>query len=242
MLIDKTIMRTMGENTKPIGEIQKMIDVVNLVPFNAELPIDFQELEIKFPELAKYLSSPDLTFLTGIPVKTYRIIRFEELRKLLAVIVEISETYHIYLNALASLNEQPKTNPLRDLMESLPDFPLNYLDKELGARFFEIAAKFLSITTNKSHQLQLELNGLLQDIEKSDLRRFKQCVVCKKFIWASRLNKKYCSTNCANIATQRVFQSDPQKRDAYNEKRRNANKSKKELKQGKERRKKNGTL
>jgi hypothetical protein len=215
------------EISKSVDEIQKMMDVVNLVPFNAEIPTDIQELETKFPKLAEYLSSADSIFLSAERrFLTIKLIKFEELRKLLVVMVEISEKYRTYLSALAAMNEQPKTNQLQHLIDILREFQLNsqvlpnYFDEELGSRFFEIVTKFLSVTIDESHHLQIKPNGLLRGIEKGDLRRFKQCVICKKFIWATRLNRKYCSLRCTNISTQRAFQANSDKREKYNEKRR----------------------
>ena len=118
--------------------------------------------------------------------------------------------------------------------------------KHLGELFFESAIDYMEMTVDDNHQIRIEPGGLIRLLQGCDLRRFKQCTVCRKIIWADRLDVKYCSKDCSNRASQRVYQSDEKKRAAYNENRRETYNlkvaQKKAQLKAKERGESNGTL
>ena len=105
--------------------------------------------------------------------------------------------------------------------------------KGLGRIFFESAIKYMELTTDEEHQIQIKLFGLLQLIQGCDLRRFKQCATCQKIIWANRLDRKFCSRKCSNLGWQKIYQSDEKKRREYNSRRQKTYNSKKEQRQAK---------
>lgn len=70
---------------------------------------------------------------------------------------------------------------------------------------------------------------------KIDPKRLKKCLWCGNIFWAFRLNMKYCSDICSNAHHQKLFRADEKKRKDYNEKRKAARQSKKELEEGQQR-------
>jgi hypothetical protein len=171
--------------------------------------------------------------------------------ELLDVLVEIAELYQSTLDDRAKLEDFFNEKSFERFV--LPDFELPTLfavnsnseivdTSGLRKRFLDLASHFFKVTFDESHQIQIGWTGLAENLLGYDIRRFRKCPICQKFFWAERIDKNCCSRECSNVQNQRVFQSDPNKREEYNAKRRETYKSKREQKQGKKRRKKNGTL
>lgn len=223
-----------SSDSKPSDELLFILKVVNFIPYAIELEGNRSELiklTSEYDELKKYIRSFSKDLYSKNALSGFRV--FVILREFMKVIVDISEEYRNYLE------QTEKNNKLtaRKFSVSPHDSP-----NELGLRLVTFTMWFLRLTTDESHHIKIEWDSLAETIQNQDLRRFKKCVVCNKFIWATRLNKKYCSNKCSNLYHQRLFQSDEKKHQEFKEKRRLANKARKTLKEAKERRKKNGTL
>jgi hypothetical protein len=84
------------------------------------------------------------------------------------------------------------------------------------------------------------IEGLGAIVGTKHLDRLRSCVICQKVFWAQRIEALTCSQKCSNAFHQRKRRE--KDRDEINAKRRETYVSKKQLKLGKEKAKKNGTL
>lgn len=241
---------------KPLDELLKIMEAINLIPYDAKMEFENQDIKREFPPLMEYLESPQSAYLLAFPFWQFRLVKLLKIRDFMKVLVEISEQYQLYLEGKPNLEDLIKIH-FKEAGNNytLPQFEVVFTSKNsleervsifdnsgLGKRLFETGINFLSLKVDESHEMKIEWSGLMKTIQGCDIRRFRKCIVCQKFFWAYRLNTKFCSKSCSNVYHQRIYLTDEDKRKAYNEKRRKTYESKKELKQGKERRKKNGTL
>ncbi|HEX8396400.1 MAG TPA: hypothetical protein VF644_03070 [Pyrinomonadaceae bacterium] len=166
----------------------------------------------------------------------YTFHQFVKTREFVKLLVEISEKYRNDLKIEERISKRdselgiepifpPWSSQFRISSKSADSSArtafLKPLDPErFGERLFEVAVKHINLRTDVSHQIKIEFSGFLEWLPGLDLRRFKKCLVCKKIFWAFRLNTDFCSTKCLNIYHQRRYQSDPEKRLAYNKRRR----------------------
>jgi predicted nucleic acid-binding Zn ribbon protein len=244
----------MNQNQLPSEALLKFIEIANLIPFDKELTtFDEEEIKKDFPLLAKYLSSFTPTMYEPIPYVS-KLLDFIRTRDFMKVLVEISERYEIHLNSQSQIEitEGFTDKDVKEWMKftkfritSKPKYNLMKVStlgtEELGERLFDVSIQFIELTTDDEHQIRIKTNGLLKEIEGCDLRRFKKCVVCQKFIYAYRLNTKFCSKRCSNYYFQKEYLSDEKKREAWNERRKENREHKRKMKKLKEE-KKNGTL
>jgi hypothetical protein len=189
-------------------------------------------------------------------------------RNLLKIMVEIAEAYnrHIEANIYREQEHEELKKIVGNLVEKLggempekfhaakprkfhltaaPQFFIfsntELPERQLGVRFFQSINNFMEAVSNeKDHSTEIILTGFGGLILKCDQRRFKKCIECHEIFWAKRLDSKCCSKPCSNIASQKAFQE--KNREEINKRRRETYQSKKELKNGKERKKRNGNL
>lgn len=162
--------------------------------------------------------------------------KFVETRNALKIIVQVANHYNHHLAYKTDFKEIFKDAILAEAKRRAPDSVISYLalpslseidlpigfrldaevfslwsdidpDKALGKRFFETLVKFMVLTADEQHRIKIEWNGLMSLIQDCDLRRFRQCVECKKIFWAFRLDAKCCSAKCANKMRQKLFQN-----------------------------------
>lgn len=198
----------------------------------------------------------------------YDLEEYARRRNLLKIMVEVGDAYnrHIEANAHREQGHEELKRIVGDLIDELggkmpEDFPAveprkfrltaapqffifsntELPERQLGVRFFQSINKFQeAIFNEKDYSTEIVVTGFAGLVLKCDRRRFKQCVECRKIFWAKRLDSKCCSKPCSNIASQKAFQA--KNREEINRKRRETYQSKKELKNGKERKKRNGNL
>lgn len=100
----------------------------------------------------------------------------------------------------------------------------------------------LETTIERNSAGSLQLTGLAALIlKKFDDSRLRVCEVCEKIYWANRIDKKTCSSICANKLRVRLYRSLTDEEKANRKEQREANRRVKRI-QKENRRKKNGTL
>jgi len=55
----------------------------------------------------------------------------------------------------------------------------------------------VSLTIDESGNLRVQLDPLLQAIDKVEARRIRECPICGKIFWAGRIDQPCCTTRCS---------------------------------------------
>jgi predicted nucleic acid-binding Zn ribbon protein len=70
--------------------------------------------------------------------------------------------------------------------------------------FFQSIGLFYNFHIDENNIFQIQDNGFLDALVGVDVTRIRQCVICRKFFWANRIDKKSCREKCANTLNQRL--------------------------------------
>lgn len=137
-----------------------------------------------------------------------------------------AENQNQILADIEQVNNDPESDPeLTQFLNYLADSSAKYRDlwdrgiyEPMGVfkmRTMIIGRTKLAVDINAPkahrHELVLQFNDALETYKGQDLRRFRRCgwQRCNngrpKIFWADRLNKKFCSTECLNAATQKSY-------------------------------------
>ena len=93
-----------------------------------------------------------------------------------------------------------------------------------NAGFIDFDQLMPNLTVDDNGILQKEENPWIKLLIGSDVRRIKECMICRNFFWAERKDRMCCKEQCANIYNQRLSrdrkrESGGQYRDAAKKKR-----------------------
>jgi len=232
----------MPATTKYPELLKTMFEVANLVPTTLEVhDLTMRSVLDDFPNVRRYVERFSKEIESESAKKGY--MTFLMVREFMSVIVEYAEAYRNFLNKEEEM-ETVKDTSVTNL--SRPEFSMAVVelneDKEMSKRFFQAAYPFIRALPNEAHCVELRWDTVAKGIEGADLRRFRKCNICSIYFWAFRLDSESCSRKCSNVSSQRRYQLDEDKRDLYNQRRRETYQSKLEQKRAKERRNKDGSI
>jgi hypothetical protein len=180
--------------------LAELIDLVNLIPTDVELP------EIEFSEYLK-ISSEDLPEFDDFPVTDISFLPAE-------LIVYLEKSASKFLDNYDNMGEARKNlfreaNYYNDYKEfrSIRNDLLYIAGKHAPKDSFFLESRTMVYTTNKG-TFEILPSKLLEAIYGVERRRIRICDFCKKIYWAKRLDAQTCGNKrCSDVLSARKYQS-----------------------------------
>jgi len=215
-----TLAARRGGSKLPNPELQRILDLVNLLPPN-------KELEEKYPNLVTPSSFPgteDASFwfntLDGVRGKILTALNFLPERFRLHLLEYMSNPSEWerdeFLESLYPQGIPPETalaHAVTGRYNQILIWRRNLLKLAHGAFRISITALVRPDKKNKVYiEPEIDSDPFLKAIAGSDYGYIRECTVCGKFFYAARKNQSGCSEKCAVTHRKRVERENEKRR------------------------------